>query len=435
MIKVLLIAITFSVQAPASEVDSTLTETEAVSIALENSFDIKLEKYNMEIAKNNNTIGNAGFLPTVEANASTNKTIQDTELEFASGDGQSRDGAESTSTNAGVSLIWTIFDGLRMFATKERLEQIEQSNSYILKARIQNTISDVLKAFYNAGLEQERLRLLRSNLELSAERVQISKDKYEIGKASKLEYLQAQVDYNTDQSSYVKQQEVIAVRLYELQRVLGLIEASDSLTLDFSYDLDLVMSREQAEDLALTQNPDLQTMQLSREVSIMATKELERARLPSLDFNMGYNYAKSEAEAGFVLQNQSNGLNYGLSANVTLFDGMNQSRQIQNARLQAEYAQTSFERSKTILMTSIRSAFLTYQNAVELAALETENLAVAEENVSIALERYRIGKSNPLEIREAQNNAVNAQIRHLEALNTAKVAEIELLRLTGEIVK
>lgn len=435
MIKVLLVAITFSVQAPAIEVDSTLTETEAVSIALENSFDIKLEKYNMEIAKNNNTLGNAGFLPTVEANASTNKTIQDTELEFASGDGQSRDGAESTSTNAGVSLNWTIFDGLRMFATKERLEQIEQSNSYILKARIQNTISDVLKAFYNAGLEQERLRLLRSNLELSAERVQISKDKYEIGKASKLEYLQAQVDYNTDQSSYVKQQEVIAVRLYELQRVLGLIEASDSITLDFSYDLDLVMSREQAEDLALTQNPDLQTMQLSREVSIMATKELERARLPSLDFNLGYNYAKSEAEAGFVLQNQSNGLNYGLSANITLFDGMNQSRQIQNARLQAEYAQTSFERSKTILMTSIRSAFLTYQNAVQLAALETENLAVAEENVSIALERYRIGKSNPLEIREAQNNAVNAQIRHLEALNTAKIAEIELLRLTGEIVK
>lgn len=322
-----------------------------------------------------------------------------------------------------------------MFATKERLGQIERSNEYILKSQVQNTVSDVLKAFYNAGLEQERLRLLKSNLELSEERVQISKDKYEIGKASKMEYLQAQVDFNTDQSAYVKQREVIAVRLYELQQIMGLSETSDSLKLAFSYDLNMILSRIQAEELALSQNPNLRAMEMEREVSILATKELERSRLPELDFNMGYNYAKSEAEAGFVLQNQSTGINYGLSARMTLFDGLNQNRQIQNAQIQAEYAQTSFERSKTVLLTSVRSAFLTYQNAVELAELETQNLEVAEENVAIALERYRVGKSNPLEIREAQNNAVNAQIRHLEALNTAKIAEIELLRLTGEIVR
>ncbi|HCX22166.1 MAG: hypothetical protein CMB80_25770 [Flammeovirgaceae bacterium] len=434
MIKSIILFISLSAQTPM-QLDSTLTETEAVALALEKSYEIRLESYNLEIAKNNDTYGNAGFLPTVIASASTSRTTQDAELEFASGDGQSRTGAVSTAQNAGVSLNWTIFDGLTMFATKSRLEQLSQANESIFKAQVQTTISNVQKAFYLAALEQERLKLLRSNLELSEERVAISKEKYEVGRASKMEYLQAQVDYNSDQSDYVRQKETIALRLYELQQIIGLDEKVDHLDLEFAYDLSMVLSREQAEELAISQNPDLQTMEMNQEVSNIFVQELERSRLPSLDFNMGYNYAKSQSEAGFLLSNQTTGLNYGLSARVTLFDGMNQSRQIQNARISAEYNQTNYERYKTTLLTSVRSAFLTYQNAVERADLETKNLEVAEENVSIALERYRVGKSNPLEIREAQNNAVDAQIRHLEALNTAKIAEIELMRLTGEIVK
>lgn len=433
MIKTIILFATLSAQNPV-QIDSILTEEQAVSIALQSNYDIRLEQFNLDIAKNNNTIGNAGFLPTVEATASTSKTIQNTELKYLTRSDTTINGAQTTSSNAGVALTWTLFDGLKMFATKEKLEQISRSNEYLFKAQVQNTISDVLKAFFNAALEQERLRLLKSNLELSEERVQISKDKYEVGKASKMEYLQAQVDYNADQSAFVKQKEVIAVKLYELQQIMGLDQAKDNLSLDFSYDLGLVISRAQAEEKALTQNPDLQSMFMDREVSILATKELERTRLPSLDFNLGYNYAKSESESGFLQRSKSNGVNYGLSAEFTIFDGLNQSRQIQNAKIQAEYSLTNYEKSKMILLTSVRSAFLTYQNAVELAQLETKNLEVAEENVNIALERYRVGKSNPLEIREAQNNAVDAQIRHLEALNTAKIAEVELLRLTGEIV-
>ena len=170
MIKSILLLISLAAPSP-QQADTTLTQQEAVAMALEESFEIKLESYNLEIAENNNTIGNAGFLPTVIASASTSKTIQNAELEFASGDGQSRKGAESTSTNAGVSLNWTLFDGLKMFATKGRLEQISRTNESIYKSQIQLTLSNVMKAFYNAALEQERLKLLKSNLELSEERV------------------------------------------------------------------------------------------------------------------------------------------------------------------------------------------------------------------------------------------------------------------------
>ncbi|MFH6982804.1 TolC family protein [Marinoscillum luteum] len=410
-----------------------MDEETVVSIALEKNFDLILESYQVVLAENDNTMGNAGMLPTIDLSGEARQSIQNTEQQFFSGDTQSRTAAKTTNYNAGVNMAWTLFDGLKMFATKERLEEIQKTNEYAFRAQVQNVLSDVMKAFYNTALEQERLALLQSTLALSEERVGISKEKYEVGKASKLEYLQAQVDYNTDQSALVRQQEVIARSKLALLQLLGL-DTSDSLSLQYNYELNGLLALPELEETALQQNPDLQYLQSQREVAVLTTRERERELYPSLDFNLGYNYSNLKAEAGFLQSNRTNGVNYGLSATMTLFDGLNQQRAIQNSRIQSEYAMTAFEQAKMQLLTAIRSGFLTLKNSLTLVALEEQNLEVAKENVEIALERYRIGKSNPLEIREAQNNAVNAQIRHLEALNSAKIAEIELKRLSGQII-
>lgn len=410
-----------------------MDEETAVSIALEKNFDLILESYQVVLAENANTMGNAGMLPTIDLSGEARQSIQNTEQQFFSGDTQSRTAAKTTNYNAGVNMAWTLFDGLKMFATKERLEEIQKTNEYAFRAQVQNVLSDVMKAFYNTALEQERLALLQSTLALSEERVGISKEKYEVGKASKLEYLQAQVDYNTDQSALVRQQEVIARSKLALLQLLGL-DTSDSLSLQYNYELNGLLALPELEETALQQNPDLQYLQSQREVAMLTTRERERELYPSLDFNLGYNYSNLKAEAGFLQSNRTNGVNYGLSATMTLFDGLNQQRVIQNSRIQSEYAMTAFEQAKMQLLTAVRSGFLTLKNSLTLVALEEQNLEVAKENVEIALERYRIGKSNPLEIREAQNNAVNAQIRHLEALNSAKIAEIELKRLSGQII-
>lgn len=410
-----------------------MDEETAVSIALEKNFDLILESYQVVLAENDNTMGNAGMLPTIDLSGEARQSIQNTEQQFFSGDTQSRTAAKTTNYNAGVNMAWTLFDGLKMFATKERLEEIQKTNKYAFRAQVQNVLSDVMKAFYNTALEQERLALLQSTLALSEERVGISKEKYEVGKASKLEYLQAQVDYNTDQSALVRQQEVIARSKLALLQLLGL-DTSDSLSLQYNYELNGLLALPELEETALQQNPDLQYLQSQREVAMLTTRERERELYPSLDFNLGYNYSNLKAEAGFLQSNRTNGVNYGLSATMTLFDGLNQQRVIQNSKIQSEYAMTAFEQAKMQLLTAIRSGFLTLKNSLTLVALEEQNLEVAKENVEIALERYRIGKSNPLEIREAQNNAVNAQIRHLEALNSAKIAEIELKRLSGQII-
>ncbi|WP_424963951.1 TolC family protein [Ekhidna sp.] len=429
MIKLLLL---FALVQPG---DTLLTEDKVIELALEYNFEIRLEKYNLKVAENNNTIGNAGMLPTVEVNGSRQQTIQDTELEFANGDGQNRDGAKTTVYNAGASLDWTLFDGLRMFATKDRLEEISQMNQMAFKSQVQDAISDVLKSFYNTALEQERLALLESTLELSEERVTISKEKYEVGKASKLEYLQAQVDYNSDQSALVRQQEVIAIQKLQLLQLIGVTEGYDSFTLAYAHETsDKLNDLANIESDAVQQNPMLKQLRSQQEVNILTIKENERDRLPTLDFNLGYNYSNLTAEAGFLQSNVSSGVTYGLTATMTIFDGLNRNRTIQNAKILSEQSYTAYEQGEAQLRTAVRSGLMTLRNAQILADLEQKNLAVAEENVSIALERYRVGKSNPIEVREAQNNAVNAQIRYIEALNTAKIAEIELLRLSGNLL-
>lgn len=430
MIKLLLL---FTLFQPG---DTVLTEEKAIELALKNNFDIRLEKYNLEVAENNNTIGNAGMLPTIGVSGSGRQTIQDTEQQFINGEGQSRDGAKTTVYSAGASLDWTLFDGFKMFATKDRLEEISKLNQMAFKNQVQNALSDVLKAFYNTALEQERLALLESTLKLSEERVTISKEKYEVGKASKLEYLQAQVDYNSDQSALVRQQEIIAIQKLQLLQLIGVQEGYDSFELSYTHESsELLKDLSNIETEAIQQNPMLRQLRSQQEVSMLTIKENERERLPTLDFNLGYNYSNLSAEAGFLQSNISSGVTYGLTATMTIFDGMNRNRSIQNAKIQSEQSYTAYEQGEAQLRTSVRSGILTLRNAQTLANLEQKNLAVAEENVNIALERYRVGKSNPIEIREAQNNAVDAQIRYIEALNTIKIAEIELLRLTGGLLQ
>ncbi|MFT6883547.1 MAG: outer membrane protein [Marinoscillum sp.] len=419
----------------SQEPDSLLSEQKAIELALKYNFDIKLEKYNLSIAENNNTLGNAGILPTLGLNGNARETVQDTEQTFISGDSQSRNGAKTTVYSAGASLDWTLFDGFKMFATKDRLEEINKLNELTFKAQVQNTIANVSKAFYYASLEQERLALLESALKLSAERVQISKDKYELGKSSKMEYLQAQVDFNTDQSALLKQREVISRQKLVLYEIIGVVNQNMNFELSYDYSDELTsLELEEIESVALKRNPDLLRLKSQTEVSLLAKKELERGRYPSLDFNLGYNYSNLTSEAGFLQSNQSNGITYGLTAKVTLFDGLNQERSIQNAKIQAESTLSRYNQVEAQLLTAIRSAVLTLQNAEKLIGLEENNLDVAQENIEIALVRYRVGRSNPVEIREAQNNAVNAQIRYLEALNTAKIARIELMRLSGTII-
>jgi outer membrane protein len=412
----------------------TLKLSDAIQIGLENNLNIKISEGQKEIANNNNTLGNAGFLPTLDLNAAQRYTIENTSQQFISGDEQNRDGAKSNNFSAGALINWTVFDGTTMFYTKERLNELEKQGIALNESIIQNIVAQIGKEFYTVALEQIRLDLLQQNIDLSEDRMEIAKNKYEFGKASKMEYLQAQVDLNNDKSNHMIQQERLAASKTALNELLG-----RDVTLNFyaAFDPELNTSLEYDElrSAMESSNPELLASLYQMNASQLVEKELFGERIPQIGVNLGYNYAKSEAQAGFLLSRQSSGITYGVSASWNIFDGLNLNRRIQNAKISAENTALNYEAIKLSLERELYSIFISYQNNIQLRTLEEANREVAQENNEIAIERYSVGNSSPLELREAQINLLEANLRFLNAAYAIKTGEIDLLLLSGQLVR
>jgi len=417
-----------------AQVQDTLELSNAIQIGLEKNFNIKISEGQTQINVNNNTYGNAGFLPTLDVNAAKRYTKENTTQRFVSGDEQNRDGAKSNSFTAGALINWTLFDGTTMFYTKNRLAELEKQGFAINESVIQNIIAQIGIEFYTVALEQIRLGLLLENIRLSEERLEIAKNKYEFGRSSKMEYLQAQVDLNNDKSNHMIQQERLAASKTALNELLG-----RDVTLDFYVvfdpELNTGLEYEDLRNSMESSNPELLASLYEMSATKLAQKELTGERIPEIGVNLGYNYARSEAQAGFLLSRQSSGINYGLSASWNLFDGFNLNRRVQNAKIMAENSELNYEAIKLSLERELYSTFIRYQNNIQLRIMEDENRKVALENNEIAIERYSVGNSSPLELREAQLNLLEANLRFLNAAYAIKTGEIALLLLSGQLVK
>jgi len=412
----------------------TLKLSDAIQIGLENNLNIKISEGQKEIANNNNTLGNAGFLPTLDLSAAQRYTVENTSQQFISGDTQNRDGAKSNNFSAGAVINWTIFDGTTMFYTKDRLNELEKQGIALNESIIQNIVSQIGKEFYTVALEQIRLDLLQQNIDLSEDRMEIAKNKYEFGKASKMEYLQAQVDLNNDKSNYMIQQERLASVKTGLNELLGRDVKLDFYAA-FDPELNTSLQYEELRSTMESSNPELLAALYQMNASQLVEKELFGERIPQIGVNLGYNYAKSEAQAGFLLSRQSSGITYGVSASWNIFDGLNLNRRIQNAKITAENTALNYEAIKLSLERELYSIFISYQNNIQLRTLEEANREVAQENNEIAIERYSVGNSSPLELREAQINLLEANLRFLNAAYAIKTGEIDLLLLSGQLVR
>jgi outer membrane protein TolC len=411
-----------------------LTLEEAIRIGLENNFAIKIAQKDQLIAENEVTLGNAGFLPIIDAVGNRTFTIEDTDLLFLDGRVQSVQSAKSDLLNGIVTLQWTIFNGMGMFIAMERLQELQKTGQLNARITVESTISEIYNTYYLLVLESERLKVFENSVEVSKVRLGIAKDLYEVGRTSKLEYLAAQVDLNADQSALIQQQEILFNIKVDLNRLLG-----RDLLIDYSVMDEIILAEnillEDLRERLLVSNTNLQLARRNRNIAELQMRELRAQRLPELRVVGGYRFNRSQAEAGFVLQNQSSGFNYGLQAVFNIFNGFNQSRQIQNARIMTETSELQYRDLEAQIDSELTKFYQSYQNNLSLLELENMNLEIARENAAIALDRYKLGRSTPLELREAQRNEVDAESRTLNASYSVKAAEIELLRLSGSIMQ
>ncbi len=405
---------------------------EAVRITLANNYDIRLYANDVNFSKNNISLANAGILPTLNGLLTTNNALQNSTQIQANGTETVRIGARSSSFNYGVNLNWTLFNGLQMFARYSQLKAIRAQSEANLQTAVVTTVSNVIRGYYDLVQQQQQISANDTALKLSRYRFQIARTRYEIGTASKLEVLNAQVDLNTDTTNYLKQLE-----LYKNAKIsLNELMARD-VTLDFRI-VDTIIINTQLMlapllTIALKQNPSLQSVLIGRQIAELNLKQVKGQRFPVIGLNSGYNFTDSRSALGFATQNTGRGFNYGINASVPIFNGFLQRRNEQNAKILVANADLEYEQLELSIRSQLSSAYQTYLTNVALVSLEESNVDIARQNMAITLDKFRYGNITPLEFREAQRNYVNAVVRFSDAQLQAKLAEISLKQLSGDI--
>lgn len=409
-----------------------LTIEDAIKIALENNYEIKIVKNDLKIDETNVTIGNAGMLPKVTATVVDNNSIQNSTQTRQDGNVTALDNAKNNSLNYGVGLDWTIFDGMRMFARLDQLKELQKLGEAQLKLTIITKISDVHAAYYDLVQQQQQLAALDSTIVISKQRLALAQNRFTIGKASKLEVLNAQVDLNTDQVAQLRQKELYTNSKTLLNQILARDLQSDFKVID-SLVVDQQLLLPELTTLAEKQNPELETQIINKRVAELQLKQVKAARYPTIKVNTAYNFSESQSSLGFVAQSSSRGLNYGFSASLNVFDGLAQNRNEKIAKIQIENSQIQMEQQSLALKSQLTTSYQTYLTNLELIALEEKNEAIAKQNLQITLDKFRIGTITTLEFRTAQLNYVNAKVRYSNAQFQAKLSEIALKELAGNL--
>ncbi|WP_212592533.1 TolC family protein [Sphingobacterium humi] len=409
-----------------------LTVKEAVEIALNNNFEIKLSQNDLRIAKENVTRGNAGMLPSVTGNLTQNNNLQNSTQTQASGEKRSLRNAKNNSLNYGVSIGWTIFDGMGMFSRFDILKELQKQGEVQLKSTILQKVSDVISTYFTIVEQKNLLLAIDSSITISKERLRTAENRFSIGKASRLEVLNVQVNLNEDESSRLRQADVVKNLKITLNSLMVRELSVDfDVERDVEYDDSLVF--DELMQKAKEHNPDLQLIAINRRMAELELKRVKAGRYPTVRLNTGYNFSQTESSLGFVSSSNSRGLNYGVTASINIFDGFNQRRTEKVAQINIENAELLVEQTNLTIKTAIATAFQTYQTNLSLARLEENNEDIARQNLNITLEKYKIGTISAVEFRDAQENFINAVSRFNSAKLQAKLSELQLKEIIGNI--
>lgn len=411
-----------------------LTLEEAIATALQNNYDIQLSKNDSMVAALDYSYRNAAFLPTLNGLASTTWNDNNQRQTLADGSKREQKSIKSHNSAASAQLNWTLFDGLKMFAIRDKAAEYIQLGSLGIKNQVVNSVASVISTYYNIVRQKQQLKAVEEQIALNEERVRLSQYKLDIGTGAKPDLLQSKVDLNEQKALKLEQLTLIEQLKEQLIQVMNVapglsFEISDSIPLNTTIGLGDIQ-----EDLERS-NPQLLIAQKNIDIARLTLRERKADRFPILSFNSAYNYSKTDNKKVInpfsPLFNQSNGLNYGFSATIPIFNRFTVKRQIKQAELDIQYQQLIFENQRSVLNLDIITAYKNYELQKKALTLEEENILLARENVDIVFQTYKLGAATLVQLREAQNSLETANNRLIAARYAMKLAETELLRLKG----
>lgn len=408
------------------------TLQKVLETGLERNYDIRIVRNEQAITKNNVSLGNAGFLPTLDVNVGYSGTYNTTTRDRVDGTTDKTAYLLNQNPNVGINLNWTIFDGFKMQTEYKRLKEFEKMGEIATRLQIESLIANLTGEYYNYIRQNNSYSNLQQAVKLSKERLRIVEARYSIGSMSRLDLQQARVDFNADSSKLIKQYELVNTSRIILNQLMALQDVSAPIVVaDSLIDLNLLLNEDFLWEQTLASNSQLLLSHKNKTLSELELKSLRSRNYPYLRLSGGYGYDLRLYEASDIDRQSTLGFNYGLTLGLSLFDGMNRRREQKNARITIQNKELQVEQLELSLRADLSNMWMAYQNNIQLINLEEENLVVADENYKIAMERYMLGDLSGIELREAQNSLLEARERLSQARFDTKLCEISLLQISG----
>ncbi len=409
-----------------------LSLSDAVKIALQNSYDIKLVENTVTVAKNNNSYGVAGGLPTVTGSANNNNTQTTINQTFPDPSrNTTRSGVEGSTVNGNLTVSMILFNGFRVAATKNRLESIEKQSIAALQNQMLNTSSIVMQQYYNVVRQEAFLKTIQKSIEASEQRVAIVKTRQDVGVANQADVLQSNIDLNALIQAKQNQLVIIEQAKADLYNSM-VVPATSNYTFDESIAVDQNIKMAEVE-AKMKDHPLLQSAQQLINVNQFIEKETRAIMYPTLRANTGYNYNSNQSGAGFILLNESYGTFIGVNLALPIYNGGANKKAYNNAKMATKSAKLQLENATLDLNTELFKTYKNYLNSIKQAPIEQENFKMSQELLGLVMQKYQLGQATMVDVKQAQQSFETAGFRLTSLQFTAKIAEIELKRLSNQL--
>ena len=413
---------------------SPLDRNQAIKLTLENNLNIKLIENSRDMAKNNASILNSGYLPTASLNSSSNISYQDIEIVAGEQNGSVEDSKnEANSTN--ISLNYVLFDGMGRKYNYKRFKEIYKKSEIEVKDVIEKTILQLFGVYYEVARLIEENKIIKSSLSISKERLKKRKIQLEYGQTTGLEVLNAEVDMNLDSINYLNSLKILSNAKRDLNLVMNIdLNTNHSINTDFRF-----ITSEKMIDIfnnAKKNNSYLQILEKDVLISDYNLKATKSSYLPTIGLNgsYGWNESINDNQYAFYNENRTNGLSGAISLNWNIFSGGNRITNNKNAKLNLTNSKIKKQKIELEFERDIKNAYSNYKNSLFILNAQQMNLETNNNNFKRNQEKYALGQVTSIEFRKAQLNFLNAKLSVNKAKFEAKLSELQVLQLAGEIL-
>ena len=411
------------------------TLQECLNEGLQNNYSLKIQRNNQQVSDNNATLGNAGFLPTADLSGRYSGSSQDTETKLRdTREIVKENGIFNQTIDAGVNLNFTIFEGFNVSTTYKKLKELQGQGELNTRIAVENLVAGITAEYYNYIQQQIRLKNFKYAVALSKERLRVVEQRYRIGNFSGLDYQQAKVDFNSDSSAFMKQQEALQSSAIALNELLARENLNVPIAVaDTSIEVASELQLEHLMSSMMENNTSLLSARRDSRLAMLDYKLKVSQTYPYVRLNAGYGYTLNKYNKGANYHRGSLGADFGVTIGMNIFDGNNLRRERRNAKINIENARLEQTDMEQTLKSDLYNIWQAYRNNLQVLDLEKENLVTARLNYEIAMERYMLGDLSGIEMREAQKSLLNAEERLLTASYNTKLCEISLLQISGQV--